>query len=101
NPDDCVSCLNTLSNITQDTQATKMFVFRQEFKNDKDILLKDLFLEEFHDRVIFSDSLFNTYKNPSDLQQSSVSLYNPANKRHITIPLTAFGNSADFKSYFK
>lgn len=89
-PEDCVNCLNALSELkTLDQTIPLIFVFEEMYQGDSATLAQDYYLNDYHAPIIFSDSLFRVFKNKGAMQSSSVSLMNKDNGQHVTMPLTA------------
>jgi len=89
-PEDCVNCLNALSELkTLDQTIPLIFVFEEMYQGDSATLAQDYYLNDYHAPIVFSDSLFRVFKNKGAMQSSSVSLLNNNNGQHVTMPLTA------------
>lgn len=102
NPDNCLSCMNTLHNVSIFEKANQdyYFVFQKKYQTEKEFILKKYRLTSLKARYIWSDSLYEALHVGLG---SSVSLLSTTSRKRIEIPMVNFdsGTAVYFMKHCK
>lgn len=83
NNQECVNCLGKVHYINQiDSDLKPSIVFPKRYKSDSAALVKRLHLGSTSNKFLWSDSLYNIFRNDG-LVNSSISLYNGESKKTL------------------
>lgn len=86
-PDDCMNCIKALDDFYSGENISKInhLIFQEKHQSDSAFIIKDLYLEDYQEKIIWSDSLFNLY---SIMGTSTISSHN----RKIQIMMINFNS---------
>ncbi len=95
-PNECLNCVSHLAKLNDiDKSLPVSLVFPKRYKVDSAVLSKRMYLNDYKAGIVWSDSLFNRFKNGGNIK-SSIGAYNEESGNFINVNIASIEDAVPF-----